>query len=734
LLPGSEVSRRVARFGVFEADLDVRELRRQGRLVSLQEHQFQVLAALLEKPGREVSRWELRRRLWPDTEHLDFETGINTAVGRLRQALGDSADNPRFIVTRRGRGYRFLAPVEWIHRPTDSPDPATATAAPPLDALPPAAPSPTRKGRTRWLAAGLGVVALLAGMLLLESKRRQAAVQPGGIQSQGTPPVPVYAPTGETLTGSFALSPRGTRLALATGGAPPEQGRIWLRSLQGLDARPLPGTEGAAMPFWSPDEQAVGFFAQGKLKTIDLASEKVATVADAVRGRGGSWNKDGVILFAPSLDSPILSVSALGGPANPVTDLADAPSHRFPLFLPDGRHFLYLVLREDRDQSEIRWGQLGGPEGGRLLAAGSNASYMERGYLFFARAGGAALLAQRFDAAQLRLIGLPMVVRENVGVYGEEGPTGLGVFSVSSDALAFAELPRQALRLSWFDRHGRPSGAIGPSGDFRAIDLSPDGNRAAVVRFDPRKRSSDLWTISLDTGVQTQVTDDPWPDSMAIWAPSGDRLAFGSLREGRWRGFVRDPARAAQEQKLPPQCNDVASWFPDGKSLVCLTFGPTVAMWRVSIDSVAAPTLIVDGLGSAQGRVSPDGSWLAYSSDHEGRREVYVRALTASSASPSVALGPGDSPRWRRDGRELFFLKGRTLTSVSIGNGLQAKLEPPHPLFDVPLLPSDSLADFLASFSVSPDGSRFLFAISAQREPRLAINVIPHWSAGPPTQ
>jgi Tol biopolymer transport system component len=284
----------------------------------------------------------------------------------------------------------------------------------------------------------------------------------------------------------------------------------------------------------------------------------------------------------------------------------------------------------------------------------------------------------------------------------------------------------------WIDRHGQSVAVNAPPGDYRQLDLSPDATRVAIVRFDPRKRSSDVLTIDLQTGLETQVTDDPWPDANPVWAPNGDRLAFGSLREGRWGAFARDPTRAGQEQELPRTCAGVSAWFPDGNSVLCPTLGNTTALLKVPIDQVEAPASLVRGLGYADGRVSPDGSWLAYTSNHDGPRKIYVVALNSSAGSTPLTVTAGDAPRWRADGRELFFLSGRTLMSVSFSASSHPQLGPPQPLFEVPLPPSDSLEDVLASYGVSRDGSKFLFAVAASNESRFAIHVQPHWTASSP--
>lgn len=371
----------------------------------------------------------------------------------------------------------------------------------------------------------------------------------------------------------------------------------------------------------------------------------------------------------------------------------------------------------------MRWARVGGRETGTLLNAGSAAVYLSEGYVLVARGG--SLLGQRFDADRLRLVGQPVVVSESVGVYGEDGPTGLGMFSGRGDAVALMDSPAPAQQLSWFDREGRRLGTVGPPGDYRKPDISPDGTRAAVVRIDPRKRASDVVVFELVTGIQTHMTDDPQPDSDPIWSPRGDRLAFGSLRDGRWRSFVRDTTRAGEETALPDVCIVVNAWLPDGRSVVCTTLGATTSLLKVDVDGDASPTRIIDGLGFADARVSPDGSWLAYSSDHQGRRQVYVLRLS-NGVSKSITLGAGGSPRWRSDRRELFFLSGRTMMSVSVNAG---EAFSQRRLFNAPVYATDSLEDFTPSFAVSPDGSRFLLITPNAAESPAVIRILSPFSS-----
>jgi Tol biopolymer transport system component len=572
---------------------------------------------------------------------------------------------------------------------------------------------------------------LASGMLFNPPLRRMVwqSLLAGRPISPESTSISIGPPAGEHLTQSFAISPNGSSLAFITSGATPLDSHLWVRRVNGTAAaRPLAETEGAAMPFWSPDSRVIGFFAKGKLKTIDLDTNTVTAIADAPRGRGGSWNKDGIVVFAADINTPIAAVPATGGRVTSVTDLGNAPSHRFPVFLPDGKRFLYLVLREDRDQSEIWWGQLDAMAGGRLLAGSSNALYLDPGYLVFAR--GSTLFGQAFDASSLRLKGQTFVVNEQVGVYGEDGATGLGAFSVSANgALAIAAISRPVLRLSWFDRDGREVGTTGPPAEYMDFDVSPDGTRVGIIRFDRRKRSSDLVIIDLRTGVVTQVTDDPWPDDGPAWDPVGARLVFESLREGHWRMFVHETGRGTTEQMPMPEFPYVYSWFPDGSSVVAGRLSPenVIDLWKVPFARNFTPSPLVVGPGNKiAGRMSPDGQWLAYVSDERGKREIYLRDLR-SQRSVRVSSGGGENCRWRRDGRELFYISGKTLMSVAVRNSPHFDVGQPQRLFEPPLPGNDGLGELgaAADFGVSPDGARFLFAVPIQGVSHGAINIVP---------
>jgi Tol biopolymer transport system component len=302
--------------------------------------------------------------------------------------------------------------------------------------------------------------------------------------------------------------------------------QLWIRSLDSLAAQPLPGTEGAGLPFWSPDSRSIGFFAGGKLKRIDVDGGPAQVLSDAASGRGGSWNRDGVIVFAPNNIGPLNRVSSAGGETTSLTKLMpDQQNHRFPSFLPDGRHFLYFATGTTND---IFVGSLDSAEGQRLIAADSQAAYAAPGFVLFIRQG--TLLVQSFDADRLQLNGEPIPIAERVG-FNALG----GAFSVSENGVLEYRTGTDAsnVKLTWVDRNGKLLGSIGDPGNYQAPDISPDGYQIAVHRHDGR--GGDVWLVESTGGKTTRLTFDASQDnSQPVWSPDGSRIVFASRRNGKW--------------------------------------------------------------------------------------------------------------------------------------------------------------------------------------------------------
>ena len=468
---------RVVRFDAYELDRRSGELRKSGEPVGLQQQPLQVLSVLLEQPGEVVTRDELRRRLWPEDTFVDFEHGLNAAVKRLRDALGDSAESPRLIQTVPRRGYRFIAPVTIDGLNT-----------PPGGSPRAAVPVPDSRAKRRWFLTA--ALAIAAGILFLyvSQASRSTAGERGRSVAPVDRPAPIRfevpLPAGVTLRadlGVGGVSPDGRSLAFvaSSADAPPE---LWVRSLDTGVLRPLPGTEFAGDPFWAPSGQQLGFFSGNRLKTVDLAGSPPRDICEVEDSNGGSWAPDDTIVFAPGSRSALFRVAAAGGQPAPLTSLDPLRrdiTHRYPLVLPDGRHVLYLVWSGDSDRQGIMVATMDGREVGRLLPDQSPVGFAS-GYLLFIRRE--TLVAQPFDPQALRLSGEAFTVESPVGRTQRDASP----FAASGNgALAFSH-SREELRMLWVDRQGQRLAVIGEHAQFGDPVVSRDGR---LVAFSHRDRA-----------------------------------------------------------------------------------------------------------------------------------------------------------------------------------------------------------------------------------------------------
>ena len=366
----------VIRFDAFEADLRSGELRKQGLKLRIGDQPFSVLAVLLAQPGDVVTREDLQKKLWPADTFVDFDRGLNKAINRLREALGDSADSPRFIETLPKRGYRFIGTLNGS---------ATSHQATPIQ--PDTVARHKERKLTRYRAYALWAVALMlcamvATWLLTKNRPGPVALGPLIRSSLLPPPHMSFVPY------SFALSPTGSHLAFVAEAADGSRS-LSIRSMTMMTATSITGTDGASFPFWSPDERRIGFFADRKLKTIDVENGAVSVVADARRASGGTWGTSGTIVFAPDVNGPLYQVAEMGGTPSPITRVLNADGlqgHRWPVFLPDGRHFFYVEVTagaKSGNPSEIFAGSLDSPEPTRIVSEDVRTVAFALGHLFF---------------------------------------------------------------------------------------------------------------------------------------------------------------------------------------------------------------------------------------------------------------------------------------------------------------------------------------------------------------
>ena len=582
-----------------------------------------------------------------------------------------------------------------------------------------------------WAAAAVALLIGAAIGLAIRDYFRSAA--PAGPVSRTSVLIPEdlrFPPSG-TLggVGRFSISPDGRRLAFVAIDSSGNQA-LWVRSLDTLTAMPIPGTEGASSPFWSPDSRRVAFIAQGRLKVVDPATGTPVVIATAFNATG-AWT-NGTILFTPSASSPIAAVSDTGGTPKPVTKLdrkALDVIDRNPYFLPDGRHFLYVAVA-------AREGGVTGPRAiyvGSLdshdtpdplvMNSGSIAKYGD-GQLVFVREN--MLMAQPFDPKRFTLSGEPRPIAEGV----ELTAPGSATFSMSkSGMLVYQTAGGDGSQLTWVDREGREIGRVGEPAAYGDLELSPDGRQVAVSILDPNVNTRDLWIVDVARGVRTRLTNDRSDDWAPVWSPDGSEIVFASNRRGHF-DLYRKPASGLGAETLLLGDNaekNPGSWF--GKSLLFWAFGQGINGTRLDIISMTGDPKRTTFLPTptSQGVFSPDGRSVMYTSTESGRQEVYVVPYPSPSRRWQLSNAGGTFPRWRRDGREAYYAgRDNRLMAVSLsGTPNDLHVDVPRPLFEI------RPGGRGAFYAVSPDGSRFLVNMLRETSAGASLTVVQNWSTPP---
>jgi Tol biopolymer transport system component len=551
------------------------------------------------------------------------------------------------------------------------------------------------------LAAGLVVTAIVV------ERPAQTTAAPEMRVDIATPPTP------DAL--SIALSPDGQKLAfVATVDGPPQ---LWVRSLDADSSKPLPGTDRATYPFWSPDSRSIGFFADGRLKRIDVAGGDVQTLAAAGGGRGASWSKDGVIVFAPLSTTGLFRVSASGGEVTAATrpDRQKQVSHRFPSFLSDGRRFLFFAQGTSPDSQGVYLGALDGSEPKHLLAADTAARAQGTDHVVFVRQG--TLFVQRFDPNQGAVVGDSVLVADGVAY---DGVTYVGAVSTAdTGTLAYRRGEAAGGReLLWIDRSGRQ---IGTAEDLDlalpfGLHLSADGRRAVLDRS--TNGNSDIWLFSLPGWTPTRFTLDAASDLFPIWSPDEKRIFFGSNRAGAYNLYVKDSSGAGSETLLlkSPHNKVPMDVSPDGRFLVYREAEPTTGRDLMALPLSGDPTpfpVVRTKAEEREGQFSPDSRWLAYQSDESGGRfEIYVQPFPGPGGKRQVSVAGGAQPLWRRDGKELFFigLDGRLMAApIRLDReGKTADVDSPIALFTTRIAGGPVAGTNSHMYAATPDGQRFL--------------------------
>jgi Tol biopolymer transport system component len=573
-----------------------------------------------------------------------------------------------------------------------------------------------------WTVAVVGVLAALF-FAFRSSSITPAELQP--VRFTIAPPAGVIFPV-NLPTAMPAVSPDGRAVAFVAQSRGVNQ--IWVRFTDTLEGRPLPGTDNliAGSFFWSPDSRYIGFFSAQALRKVDISGTPPQRVWEgSLSNPTGIWNDTGTIVFAPNNTSGLLQISASGGQPKPVTTL-DASrketGHRASQFLPDGRHFLYLSL----PGATTFIGSLDPEKPKQLLVADSKAMY-SAGHLLFVREG--TLLAQSFDLGRFELNGAPFPVAPQVET---NAAGGTSAFAASvAGGLAYRAGVRTTSRFEWFDRTGRSAGTVGEEGQWGQFSLSPDDRQIVVARADPQSGDSDLWLIEATRGVARRLTSEPGNEGDPIWSPDGQYVAFTRLPKGVADIFRRSVATGEETLLVEsPQQKFSEDWSRDGRFLVFDSPAAGRTIQVLPLTGERKPFVFLeDRFQKDEPHFSPDGRWLAYQSSESGQFDVYVQPFSGPGPKVRVSTAGGGEPRWRADGKEIFYLTpdGTMMAAPIKTTATTIESGTPQLLFKTPIAAVQLTID---QYAVTSDGQRFLIQVPTGNAGQAPITVVLNWAAG----
>lgn len=530
------------------------------------------------------------------------------------------------------------------------------------------------------------------------------------------------------VSGPPAFSPDGSRLVVVAQGDGHRQ--LWLRPLDRGIAQPLAGTEGASYPFWSPDSRMVGFFADGKLKKIDASGGSAQVLCDAISPRGGSWSRDGLILFAPVSTDGLFSVPDTGGAATRVTRVDSKLGeidHRFPVFLADGHRFLYLIEGSGYGTDVIHAGSLDGKLKKKIVVASSNMAVTPGGHLIYWRDG--VLVGQRFDEKSLTVAPDVVVIAQEV----MHGPRNDAAFTASSAGALVYETGQIATisQLAWYDASGKEIETVGQPQDISYPAVSHDGRLVAASVADPQKNELDVWIQDLTRGTDTRLTFAERSEYIPLWSPDDTRIVYSGNQKSPGDLYMKRVSGIGEEELLyaNTQFKRATDWSPDGATLLfqeAAADGTGMDLWTWSFTNHQAKVFVRTPFNEGPGRFSPDGRWVSYASNESGKNEIYVVPFPGRGGKWQISTDGGQQVRWSPDGKQLFYLTlDDKLASVDVStHGDEFVAGIPRILFQT------RVRRMLGpQWDISPDGKRFMIDSLMQQVEAPPLTMVQNWEA-----
>ncbi len=498
--------------------------------------------------------------------------------------------------------------------------------------------------------------------------------------------------------------------------------RIWLRGLNALEPQPLPGTEGTTRPFWSPDSRFLAFFAEGKLKKIDVSGGPAQNICDAPTGSDGSWSPEGVILYDGRGNDPIHRVAAAGGVPAVAVEPAKGGQVGWPEFLPDGRHYFFMVIGTRPEDSAYRIGSLDSKESKVFAPAQTLITYAPPGYLLFVR--DRTLVAQPFDAKALKTTGEPRPLAEKIGV----DAVGLARFSASREGTLAYRTGESGTRLLWVDRNGKELDTVGDVGDSREPALSPKGDRLAFDMTDARSNNADIWVRDLSRGVNSRLTFAAEDEYSPTWSPDGTRIVF--TRDGAGLFEKAADGTGAEKELLKAEGVIFATdWSRDGRYIAFSRMGKDTGLdlWVLPTFGDGKPIeALKTPFNESNAVFSPDGRFIVYASNESGRSEIYARSFPGSGGKWQISADGGTDPHFSADGKEITYrAPDQKIMAVDAKTGAGFEAGVPKALFLGRFQPATARNRYVPS----ADGQRFLIVAPLGRDAMAPTTVVLNWFA-----